>query len=212
MTCTVQSVKLAANENRNYETKDTNLIKALIFDCDGTLTDSMPKHFAAWRDALAQQGMELCEEEYFKHCGTPSRILIPTLAKQLGVAVDYHKALEVKETAFLESIDTMQAIEPIVQIAREHRGKLPMAVASGGTRRLVTRQLEQIKILDWFDTVVASEDTEKGKPDPDVFLEAARRLGVDPAACVVYEDGDPGVEAARRAGMQCVDIREMGLA
>jgi len=84
---------------------------------------------------------------------------------------------------------------------------LPMAVASGGVRRLVMRQLEQLQILDWFDTVVTAEDTERHKPDPDVFLEAARRLGVAPEKCRVYEDGAPGIEAAHRAGMECIDIR-----
>ena len=189
-----------------------NKIEALIFDCDGTLTDSMPGHFVAWREALAQQGMVFSEEVYYQHCGTPSRILIPKLAADAGCEVDYRRALEEKESIFLSNIDQLKPIEPIVEIARENQGKLPMAVASGGTRRLVTLQLKQIGILDWFDTVVASEDTEKGKPDPDVFLEAARRLGVAPDKCLVYEDGDPGVMAADRAGMQCVDIREMGLA
>ena len=169
----------------------------------------MPGHFAAWRDALALQDMELLEETFIANGGTPSRILIPRLAKEAGVDVDYAQALAKKEALFLEGIDQLQPIEPIVQIARENHGKLPMAVASGGTRTLVVKQLEQIKIIDWFDTIVTSEDTERGKPDPDVFLEAAKRLGVAPNFCCVYEDGDPGVEAARSAGMQCVDIREL---
>ena len=185
--------------------------KALIFDCDGTLTDSMQAHFTAWQAALADQGMSLTEQQYYPHGGTPSRILIPRLAEQAGVEVDYQRALEFKEAAFLDSIELLKPIEPIVEIAREHRGKLPMAVASGGTRRLVERQLQQVGIIKWFDTIVASEDTAKGKPDPDVFLEAARRLSVDPLYCRVYEDADPGVRAAKSAGMQCVDIREMGL-
>ncbi|MGB7343580.1 MAG: HAD family phosphatase [Pirellulaceae bacterium] len=185
------------------------MIQAIIFDCDGTLTDSMPGHYAGWRDALAEQGMALTQETFFAHCGTPSRILIPRLAAEVGVEVDYLRALDAKETYFLQTISQLQAIEPIVKIARDNRGRLPMAVASGGTRRLVELQLQQIKIIDWFDCIVTSEDTEKGKPDPDIFLEAARRLNVDPAACQVYEDGEPGIEAARRAGMPCIDIRAL---
>ncbi len=103
----------------------------------------------------------------------------------------------------------LRPIEPIVNIAREHRGKQKMAVASGGTRALVHRQLKQIKIIEWFETIVTCEDTERHKPDPDVFLEAADRLGVRPKHCRVYEDGEPGIEAARRAGMQCVDVRNL---
>ena len=169
----------------------------------------MPGHFAGWRAALAQQGMELDEKSFFENCGTPSRILIPRLAKNAGIEIDFSLALDAKETFFLESIDTLAAIDPIVEIAREHRGQLPMAVASGGTRRLVELQLKQINVFEWFDSIVASEDTEKGKPDPDIFLEAAKRLGVAPEHCQVYEDGEPGIEAARRAGMACVDIREL---
>lgn len=185
------------------------MFKALIFDCDGTLTDSMPGHYEGWRHALAQQGMTLSQETFFAHCGTPSRILIPRLAAEAGVKIDFTRALDAKEAFFLESISTLKAIEPIVKIARENRGKLPMAVASGGTRRLVELQLKQIEIIHWFEPIVTSEDTEKGKPDPDIFLEAAKRMGVDPVHCQVYEDGEPGIEAARRAGMSCIDIRPL---
>ncbi len=188
------------------------LIQALIFDCDGTLTDSMRAHWVAWRDALLLQNMDLDEHRFYRHSGTPSRRVIPMLASEQGVTVDFDRALEQKETLFLESIDLLQPIAPVVEIAQQQRGKMKMAVASGGTRRLVVRQLQQIGILDWFETVVTCEDTERHKPDPDVFLEAARRLGVAPSCCRVYEDGDPGFEAARRAGMECVDVRHIGAA
>jgi beta-phosphoglucomutase-like phosphatase (HAD superfamily) len=95
----------------------------------------------------------------------------------------------------------------VVEVARANRGKLPMAVASGGCRRMVEMTLAQIGVLDWFLVVVTAEDTLRHKPEPDVFLEAARRLGVDPADCTVYEDTDLGLEAARRAGMHGVDVR-----
>ena len=91
--------------------------------------------------------------------------------------------------------------------AKENLGVVPMAVASGGTRRLVHEQLRQVSIFDWFDTIVTCEDTDRHKPDPDVFLEAADRLKVLPKDCCVYEDGEPGIEAARRAGMTCIDVR-----
>ena len=95
-------------------------------------------------------------------------------------------------------------------MARRHRSREgPLAIASGSVRRLVTRTLEALGITDWFAAVVAAEDTARHKPEPDVFLEAARRLGVDPAACTVYEDTDIGLEAARRAGMTPVDVRPL---
>lgn len=184
-------------------------IEALIFDCDGTLTDSMRAHYVAWRDVLVAYNIELDEQRFYTYSGTPSRRVIPMLAKEQGVELDFERANREKEETFLSSLHLLTPIEPVVQIAREHFGKLPMAVASGGVRDIVERQLAQINITDLFQTIVTAEDTERHKPDPDVFLEAARRLGVEPTACRVYEDGDPGIEAARRAGMECVDVREM---
>jgi HAD superfamily hydrolase (TIGR01509 family) len=103
----------------------------------------------------------------------------------------------------------VRPIEKVVEVARVNLGKVPMAVASGGQRRTVERTLAQIGVLDWFSVVVTAEDTRRHKPEPDVFLEAARRLGVNPADCTVYEDTDLGLEAARRAGMKQVDVRKM---
>jgi HAD superfamily hydrolase (TIGR01549 family) len=95
----------------------------------------------------------------------------------------------------------------VVEIVRQNRGVKPIAVASGGFRAIIQRQLKQIEMHDWFDAVVTAEDTAKHKPEPDVFLEAARQLGTPPKHCIVFEDADLGVEAARRAGMNCIDVR-----
>lgn len=184
-------------------------IEALIFDCDGTLTESMYAHYVAWRTVLAEYHMELNEQRFYSFSGTPSRRVIPMLAQEQGISLDFDRANQAKERHFLDTIHLLKPLEPVVQIAREHRGRMKMAVASGGVRHLVHRQLEQIGVIEWFETIVTSEDTQRHKPDPDVFLEAARRLNVAPDACRVYEDGDPGIEAARRAGMECVDVREL---
>jgi HAD superfamily hydrolase (TIGR01509 family) len=189
--------------------KATMSIRALIFDCDGTLTDSMQAHFVAWRDAVAPFGMTLDEQRFYTFSGTPSRRVIPKLAAEQGIELDFETANLAKEEAFLESVHLLKPIDPVIEIARQHRGQLPMAVASGGVRRIVVRQLEHVDIYDWFDTIVTAEDTERHKPDPDVFLEAANRLNVPPEMCRVYEDGEPGIEAARRAGMECVDVRNL---
>jgi beta-phosphoglucomutase-like phosphatase (HAD superfamily) len=184
-------------------------IRALIFDCDGTLTNSMRAHYVAWRDAVAPSGMILDEQTFYTYSGTPSRRVLPKLAAAQGITLDFEQVNLAKEEAFLEAIDLLEPLHAVVDIAREHRDKLPMAVASGGVRRIVHRQLEHIGISDWFQTIVTAEDTERHKPDPDVFLEAAQRLNVPPEFCRVYEDGEPGIEAARRAGMECVDVRKL---
>jgi HAD superfamily hydrolase (TIGR01509 family) len=103
----------------------------------------------------------------------------------------------------------VQPIQTVIELARSHRSEGPLAIASGSVRRLVTRTLEALGIADWFAAIVAAEDTVRHKPEPDVFLEAARRIGADPAHCIVYEDTDIGLEAARRAGMTAVDVRPL---
>ena len=182
-------------------------VKALIFDCDGTLADSMQIHFLSWRRALLSRGIDLQSEDFYSQSGTPSSRVIPEIARRSGVKIDFQAALHDKERFFLEELPRLNSIPCVVKIAEKYRGVLPMAIASGGTRRLVEQQLMQIGILDWFDTIVTCEDTVKHKPDPDVFLEAATRLGVSSEYCCVFEDGEPGILAAERASMLCIDVR-----
>jgi HAD superfamily hydrolase (TIGR01509 family) len=101
----------------------------------------------------------------------------------------------------------VEAIDPVIDVVRRSRGRVPMAVVTGGHRAVCTRILEHVGIADAFDTLVASEDTDRHKPEPEPFLEAARRLGARPQRCVVWEDSDLGIEAARRAGMEWIDVR-----
>jgi HAD superfamily hydrolase (TIGR01509 family) len=183
-------------------------IDGLIFDCDGTLTHSMPLHFEAWSLTANKYGLLLDETRFYALAGIPSQRIIAMLAEEQSKLIDDPMAMaKEKEMAFYDLLHRLESIPPVLEIAREYRGKKRMAVASGGWRDVVRRQLEMIGCLDWFDTIVTAEDTEKHKPDPDVFLEAAKRLGVPAHRCMVYEDADLGIEAARRAGMQWTDVR-----
>lgn len=185
-------------------TKDT---EALIFDCDGTLADTMPLHFIAWQNVLTNYGFEFDEDLFYSLGGQPTDRIVDQLSKEQNIDVDVMKVTHEKENAFLDLIDQMQPIVPIVDVAKKFHGSMPMGVGSGGQREVVKRILKTLSIDNLFDCVVGSEDTERHKPEPDVFLEVASRLNVDPARCLVYEDADLGVEAARRAGMQCFDVR-----
>ncbi len=178
---------------------------ALIFDCDGTLADTMPAHYLAWLSVLQPFGIPFPEDRFYGLGGRPTVEIAKLLLH--GTGADIHQIARAKEDAFVANIGDVLPIEKVVRIAREGRGVMPMAVASGGYRTVVEMTLRQVGLLDWFPVIVTAEDTARHKPEPDVFLEAAARLGVAPAGCVVYEDGDLGIEAARRAGMRFVDIR-----
>ena len=181
---------------------------ALIFDCDGTLADTMPAHFAAWSKVMTAAGIPFPEVRFYQLGGMPTSKIIPLMCEEAGLPIpDVHALTTEKEAAFLEVIHAVRPLVPVLAVAESHRGKLPMAVASGGYRRVVSRTLEVIGVADWFGAVVCAEDTERHKPDPDVFLEAARRLGVEATRCVAFEDTELGLEAVRRAGMTAIDIR-----
>lgn len=181
---------------------------ALIFDCDGTLADTMPIHYRAWTALLGRRGIPFPEPRFYQLGGMPTARIIRLLADEHGVAVaDVDALVWEKEETFLGFLHEVTPIEPVMRIAAAHRGRLPMAVASGGYRAVIRRTLESIGAADWFAATVCAEDTARHKPEPDVFLEAARRLGVGPVGCVVFEDTDIGLEAARRAGMAGVDVR-----
>jgi HAD superfamily hydrolase (TIGR01509 family) len=186
--------------------------KGFIFDLDGTLADTMPVHFAAWQAIAARYGLRFPEERFYSLGGVPTREIAELLISEAGVDADPQAVALEKEQAFVAALERPGAIRPIqkvVDIARACRSHGAMAIASGGRRHLVERTLQLIQIADWFQAVVTAEDTARHKPVPDVVLEAARRLGVDPAACTVYEDTDLGLEAARRAGMAFVDVRPL---
>jgi HAD superfamily hydrolase (TIGR01509 family) len=183
--------------------------EALIFDCDGTLADTMPAHHAAWQTILGALGTSFPVAQFYALAGVPTRLIARQIAAEHGLTIDPDELARRKEAAYIDSMPAVLPIEKVVAVARAARGQLPMAVASGSHRALVELTLRQIGVETWFPVVVAAEDTTKHKPEPDVFLEAARRLGVTPAQCLVYEDADLGIEAARRAGMRYVDVRVM---
>ena len=187
---------------------DTLLPRALIFDCDGTLAHTMPVHWEAWKEVSQKYGLEFPEDRFYALGGVPTRDIVRMLAQEQNRPEinPIHFAHE-KEEAYFRRFEHIGPVEEVVSIAREHRGKIPMAVASGGSRHAIHRVLRHLHILDWFGAVVTNEDVVNQKPAPDIFLEAARRVGVEPQFCRGYEDTDLGMQAIRTAGMEAVDIR-----
>jgi beta-phosphoglucomutase family hydrolase len=184
-------------------------IQGLIFDCDGTLADTMPLHWQAWRSVTARHGVHFTEERFYELGGVPSRHILAMLRDEQGLNIDPLAVSREKEMAYLELLHQVGPIEQVVAIAQQHQGKLPMAVASGGTRHVINEVLEHLDIRKLFAAVVTSEDVVHQKPAPDIFLEAARRIGVAPSLCRAYEDTDLGMQAIRAAGMEAIDVRQL---
>jgi len=169
----------------------------------------MPLHWQAGQQVTQRHGVHFTEDRFYALGGVPSRHILAMLRDEQKLAIDPLAVAREKENAYLELLHHVGPIEKIVAIAREHRGTLPMAVASGGTRQVIQSVLVHLGIREWFKAVVTSEDVVLQKPAPDIFLEAARQLGVPPHACRAFEDTDLGMNAIRAAGMDAVDVRHL---
>ena len=181
--------------------------QALIFDCDGTLADTMPVHIEAWCDTFCDYGIE-CPRDFLQTVmGMPAQRIMERFNRLFGHEIDPVAFAREKNRRAREKLAETRPIEPVAAIVRQHSGRLPMAVASGGTRENVVLTLKTIGLLDCFLAVITSDDDVRPKPDPEIFLEAARRMRVSAGLCQVFEDGEAGLEAARRAGMVVTDVR-----
>jgi beta-phosphoglucomutase-like phosphatase (HAD superfamily) len=179
---------------------------AYLFDCDGTIADSMPLHYVAWKRALAEWQCEFSEELFYAWGGMPIVKIIATLNERHGLAMPVGEVAKRKEGFYLEILPRLQGVPEVLEQIEISRGRIPLAVVSGSTRDSVTASLNALSLLDRFDTLVCAGDYQKSKPDPEPFLVAARRLGVSPASCLVFEDTEMGIQAATAAGMASVKI------
>ena len=185
------------------------VIKGILFDCDGTLADTMPLHWKAWQTIVQRYRLTFPEDRFYALGGVPSRDILKMLAAEQGLPLDHLAVAKEKEAEYLPMIGQIAPIQAVVAIVHDHFGKLPMAVASGGSRSIIEKVLRHLEIYALFDAIVTNEDVLNQKPAPDIFLEAARRIGVPPQFCRAYEDTDLGLEAIRTAGMQAVDVRTL---
>jgi HAD superfamily hydrolase (TIGR01509 family) len=181
---------------------------AFIFDCDGTLVDSMPLHHRAWQAALEECGalFEFTWPVFVSRAGMGLPQTVSELNTQFGSLLEPRDVVEAQRRHFERLMPELQVIHEVAEIARNHFGKKPMAVASGGERSIVLRSLELVELRSYFDHVVCHEDVTRGKPDPEMFLVCAQRMNAVPSRCLVFEDGEMGIAAAAAAGMPCVRI------
>lgn len=182
-------------------------IRGLVFDCDGTIADTMPLHYEAWVAALGEHGVEFPEALFYEMAGIPTARIIEILNEKHGHAMPVQQTADYKEELYVKLIPQVRPIEPVVQLVEKYAGQLPMAVATGGTRAICSKTLSSLGLLHHFAAMVTADDVAHGKPAPDIFLEAARRIGQAPEHCIAFEDADLGIQAARAAGMEVVDVR-----
>lgn len=179
---------------------------AYLFDCDGTIADSMPLHYIAWKKALAEWNCTFDEQLFYTLGGTPVAEIVSLLNKEQGLNMPVESVSSRKENLYMELLPQLKAVPEVVEHIDAQHGRIPFAVVSGSTRESVTASLDSLKLLDRFDTMVCAGDYKKSKPDPECFLLAASKLGVAAENCLVFEDTDMGIQAARAAGMASVKI------
>jgi beta-phosphoglucomutase family hydrolase len=180
--------------------------KGLIFDIDGTISDTMAIHLYAYQQVAAEYGFEISSELFYSMGGMPAYQTSCALRKRFGLDFDPQEFADKKEAYFLENIHKAAPIWPVIKIIREYAGKLPMACGTGGTRFYADKTLVQAGVRDNFEHIVTAEDVENHKPHPETFLRAAELIGVQPEHCQVFEDSKLGIQAAETAGMIATDI------
>ena len=179
---------------------------AYLFDCDGTIADSMPLHFIAWKKALGEWNCEFNEKIFYAWGGMPVAEIISTLNQQQGLDMPVEAVSRRKEALYFELLPQLKAVPEVLEHIDAEHGRIPFAVVSGSTRESVTASLASLNLLDRFDTMVCAGEYTRSKPDPEAFLLAASRLGVAPQHCLVFEDTDMGIDAAKAAGMAWVKV------
>lgn len=194
-----QLKKLTALTQGDYE--------AFLYDCDGTLADNMQAHKNSYVKAAGEFGFTLDPAMIDELAGWPTVEVVTEMSRRYEVEIDITAFTQRKGQIFFEEyIEHTQPIPFVVDHLKQHAGKIKIGVVSGGRRHTVERTLNVLGIHHLVETIVCAGETPKGKPFPDPFLKAALNLGVAPEKCMVFEDGDPGIQSANAAGMRSIRI------
>lgn len=181
--------------------------EGLIFDMDGTILDTEPTHRKAWDDVLGGYGLRFDMDAMISLNGSPTWRIAQAIIELNQASLDpYQLAREKTEAVKAMLLDTVKPL-PLIDVVKAWHGRRPMAVGTGSERAIAEALLAHLNLRHYFSAVVAADDVKNHKPAPDTFLLCAERIGVAPEKCVVFEDADFGLQAARLAGMDVVDVR-----
>lgn len=181
--------------------------RALIFDLDGTLSNSLPVHMATWNKVGETYGFKFDPKIIYEMTGRPTIEFARHIVERYGISAEPEEIMKQKQQNFWNSAQLLEPVHEIITIVKEYHGKLPMAVGTGASRKSAEVQLGELQIAHYFDTIVSADDVTKHKPEPETFLKCAELMGVEPSKCQVFEDGDLGIAAAKIAGMMVTDVR-----
>jgi len=180
--------------------------RAYLFDCDGTVVDSMPLHYIAWTRALGEWGATFDEKLFYAWGGKPPLEIIAGLNQMQGLNMPAAAVAQQKENFYFELVPQLKPVPEVLEVIEAEHGRVPFAVVSGSTRESIIKSLTTVRLLDRFDVIVGYEDYKRGKPAPDAYLTAAERIGIAPKDCLVFEDTALGIESATAAGMASVRV------
>lgn len=181
--------------------------RALIFDLDGTLSDSLPVHIASWHAICSTLKCTFDERIIVEMTGAPTIKIAERIKREQGLDIDAAELVRMKQYEFRKNINLIKAHEAVISLMKQSHGKIPMAVGTGSSRISAMLQLKELGIDQLFDFIVTADDIERHKPEPDTFLKCAELMGVEPRFCQVFEDGMLGIQAAQKAGMLLTDVR-----
>ena len=188
------------------------LYDAYLFDCDGTIADSMPLHYIAWSHALGEWNCEFSEDFFYASAGKPPAEIIAMLNERMKLNMPVAAVAERKEQLYYELLPQLQPVAEVLEYIQAQEGRIPYAVVSGSRRESVVASLTVLGLMDKFAAIICEGDYSNSKPHPEPFLLAASRLRVAPERCLVFEDSDLGIQAAHAAGMASVKVnRTSGL-
>ncbi|UYL07751.1 HAD family phosphatase [Bdellovibrio sp. SKB1291214] len=182
--------------------------KALLFDFDGTIADTMPAHLGAWNKALAKYNLSLSREQHQAWAGRPTLRIVEMMNELHNATIDPQQFLAEKEVHYLSSLHEVTTIASVMNVIRHYHRQIPMAIVTGSRRKIVELTMNQLGLQPYFDLLVCAEDYTNGKPAPDCFLMAANKLSIAPSDCLVFEDAILGMQAAQSAGMNVLMVDE----